>query len=92
MHMLSPSHLFIGIIFVVLGVILLRYNFKLVGYTGHQAWIEDHLGYGTTYLAYQVLAIVVLISGLLYATGLGNGVLDWLLTPFTNMLSGLRGK
>ena len=86
--MFSWSHLFVGLIVTAVGVLLLRYNFKIVGYTGRQDWIESKLGSGSTYFAYQIFAIIVTVGGLLYATGLGNGVLTWIFSP----LQGIFGS
>ena len=90
--MFTVQHLFVGLLFTAIGTLMLRYNFKLVGYTGRQAWIEDHLGSGTTYFAYQVFAIIVVIGGLLYATGLGNNVTSWLFSPLHNLFAGFHGN
>ena len=79
--MFSLAHLFYGIIAVAIGTLLLKYNYQLVGFTGRQDWIEDHLGSGTTYLAYKLFAIVIVLGGVAYATGLGDPVMRTLLSP-----------
>ncbi|MBW4061446.1 hypothetical protein HJC99_02655 [Candidatus Saccharibacteria bacterium] len=79
--MFTWSHFFLGLFFVAVGTVLLKYNYSLVGYTGRQDWIERYAGYGSTYLIYQVFAIILTLAGLLLATGLGTPVLDWVLSP-----------
>jgi hypothetical protein len=90
--MFSLSHLFLGLIATAIGVLLLKYNYQLVGYTGRQAWIEDHLGAGTTYFVFQVFAIILAVAGLLYATGLGSSVLGFFLSPFKGIFQGFRSN
>lgn len=79
--------IFYGIIAVIVGTVLLKYNFKLANYTGRQDWIESKLGAGSTYFVYKLLAIVVVLGGLLAVTGLGGSVLNWVLSPFQHLLN-----
>ena len=81
------SRLLISILLVVFGVLSLKYNFKLVGFTGRQDWIESKLGSGTTYFFFKMLSLLMIISGILYITGLGDPIVRWLLSPLANMLS-----
>lgn len=60
---------------------MVKYNFKLVGITGRQDWIEDKLGSGTTYLAYQIFAVAIVIIGIALATGLGNNLGHFITDP-----------
>ncbi len=71
-----------GILAIAIGTILLKYNFRLVNYTGRQDWIESKLGSGSTYLAYKLFAVIIVVGGILAITGLGAGLLRWALSPF----------
>jgi hypothetical protein len=79
------QRLIIGAIAVATGTIMLKYNYQLVGLTGRQDWIENKLGSGSTYLAYKLLALLVIISGLLYASGFYEPLLRILLSPLADL-------
>ena len=78
---LMIQQILLGLIAVVLGVVGMKYNFKLVGITGNVGFAERYLGAGGTYALYKIIAIVLIIGGLLFMTGLGEPVLEWLLSP-----------
>lgn len=90
--MFTWSHFFTGVALSAIGAIFLKYNFKLVGYTGRQEWIESKLGSGSTYFAYQIFAIILTVGGLLYATGLGDGIMKVLLSPLQGIFNGFHGN
>ena len=79
--------IFYGILAIIAGTVMLKYNFKLANYTGRQDWIESKLGPGTTYLAYKLLALIVILGGLLAVTNLGGSVLNWALSPFQHLFN-----
>lgn len=74
-----------GLIAIVLGVITLKYNFQIVNNTSRLEFIEDKLGYGTTYLVYKILSVLLVLGGILYLTGLYRPVLDWALAPIIGL-------
>ena len=84
---MTIQHLFFGAIAIALGVTALRYNYQLVNMTGRQDWIESKLGSGSTYLAYKLFSLVIIIGGILYFTGLGTPVFQWLLSPLNGVFS-----
>lgn len=86
MLMFSFAYFLYGLIAVVLGVITLKYNYQLVGITGHPRWIEGRLGGGTTYLVYKLFSILLIIFGLLLALGLADDFFYWLLSPIVDYL------
>ncbi len=75
------NHILLGLLLVVAGVVSLKYNFQLVGFTGHIDFFENHLGAGSTYFGLKLLSIAMVIGGLLYMTGLSQPVLTFLLSP-----------
>lgn len=90
--MFSFSHIVIGLIMTALGVLMVKYTFWLVNTTGPQQWIERYTGSGSTYGIYKLVGILLALLGLLYATGFGNNVLEFLLSPFKSVFTGLSGK
>ena len=83
--MFSLNNLLFGLFLTIIGVIMVKYNFKLVGITGRQDWIENVLGSGTTYLVYQVFAVALTLFGIALATGLGDNVGRLLLNPLRSV-------
>ena len=86
--MFTLSHFFLGIFFIIIGVVMVKYNFKLVGITGRQDWIENVLGSGTTYLVFQVFAVGLVILGIALATGLGGNLGHLILDPLKSVFPG----
>ena len=83
---MAIQNFFAGLLAVVIGVVSLKYNYQLVGFTGRQDWIESKLGSGSTYLAYKMLSVLLVVGGLIFAVGLGSKVEGWLLAPLANLL------
>ena len=86
-NMLSFSHILLGILAVTTGVIAIKFNYQLVGLTGRQEWIESKLGSGSTYLAFQVIAVSLILFGILYATGLSTPFGHWLFAPLRGVFA-----
>lgn len=80
--MFTLAHFFYGIIIIALGIVGLKFNYQIVNYTGRQNWIEDKLGGGSTFLAYKLFALLMVVIGLLLAVGLINPVLTSVFSPF----------
>jgi hypothetical protein len=75
------DHLLLGLVAVVLGAVALKYNYQLVGFTGHIEFVERYLGYGSTYAFVKMMSVVVILGGLMYMFGLFTPVFGWLLSP-----------
>ncbi|HSX48168.1 MAG TPA: hypothetical protein VLF41_01535 [Candidatus Nanoarchaeia archaeon] len=76
-----------GTLIIAIGVITLKYNYQLVNTTGRQDWIENILGGGSTYFAFKLFSIILVLGGLLYMTGLGSGVAQQILSPLGKALN-----
>ena len=81
----------IGSGMVVAGVLMVRYAFWLRNMTGPQQWLENITGAGTTYGMYKVFGVLVAFLGFMWASGLGNAVLGFFLTPFIHTFGGISG-
>ncbi len=75
-----------GALAVGIGMAMLKFNYQLVGFTGRQDWIESKLGQGSTYLAYKLFGIALVLGGLVFALGLSELVFGWLLSPLRGLL------
>jgi hypothetical protein len=71
-----------GIVWILIGMALMRYNFQIVGLFGKIDWAEQHLrgGFGGTYFLYKVVGLLIVVFGLLYMFG-GAGFLAAPLSP-----------
>lgn len=83
----SFSAFITGILVAAAGALALKYNYQLVGFTGHQDWIESKLGAGSTYGVYKILSILLAIGGVIYAVGLGDATFGWLLSPLNGIFT-----
>jgi hypothetical protein len=84
--MFSSNGLLIGVGLVIAGVLFVRFTFRLANITGPQFWLERYTGSGSTYGIYKIFGVVLVILGLLVATGFGNDVLSYLLSPFKSAI------
>ena len=85
--MFSVSHILWGLLAIGVGVVALKFNYQLVGFTGRQDWIESKLGSGSTYFAFKILAVLLIGFGIIFALGLGDSIGRALFSPLTNALS-----
>jgi hypothetical protein len=76
-----------GLLAIAVGTIMLKYNYQLVGLTGRQDWIERRLGSGSTYMAYKAFAVLLVLVGILFFTGLAGPVFNWALSPLKNLFN-----
>lgn len=90
MVMFNLSHFLLGLFLIACGVVMVKYNFKLVGITGRQDWIESKLGSGSTYLAYQIFAVTLVLIGIALISGLSDNLFNTLLSPFKGLFSGFK--
>jgi hypothetical protein len=90
--MIRIGNLFYGLLAVAAGVVALKFNYQLVGFTGHIDAVERYLGAGSTYAFVKFLSVLLIVGGFLYMTGLYNPVLKTLLSPLAHLLSPAAGQ
>jgi hypothetical protein len=89
--MFSLGGLLIGSGLIIIGVVTVKYTFQAVNLTGRQMWIEKYAGSGSTYGVYKIFGVILVLVGILTATGFGDNVMNFLLTPLYNLFAPLRG-
>jgi hypothetical protein len=89
--MFSLGGLLIGSGLIIIGVVTVKYTFQAVNLTGRQDWIEKYTGSGSTYGVYKIFGVILVLAGILTATGFGGNVMNFLLTPLYNLFAPLRG-
>jgi hypothetical protein len=75
------DHLLLGLAALMLGVVSLKYNFQVVGFTGHIGFVEKYLGYGSTYAFLKIGSVLLCIGGFMYMFGLFDPLFRVLLSP-----------
>jgi hypothetical protein len=88
--MINTSNIITGLVMTILGVVGVKYTFQLVNITGSQDWIERFAGPGTTYGIYKLFSVVLVLIGILIATGFGNPVMEFLFSPLKGLFSPLN--
>jgi hypothetical protein len=72
---------FIGGFLLAFGILSLKFNYQLVGFTGNVGSIEKWLGSGSTYGFFKFISILLCIVGFLYMFGLSDAFFTWLFSP-----------
>mgnify|MGYP006327267801 CR=1 FL=1 len=75
------SRIFFGLLAIVIGTLGLRYNFAMTNTFPRLEFFERNLGAGSSYGIYKLLCLLLVIGGILFMTGFGPGVVNWLLSP-----------
>jgi hypothetical protein len=86
--MFTWSNFFIGLGIFAAGVALVKYSYQLLRFSGEQEWIERYAGAGSTNGIYKIFGVILVIIGLLVATGFGNNVMSFFFSPLKNIFSG----
>ena len=76
-----------GLVFIVVGTLMLAFHRQVYGFTGGIDFIEEHFRAGTP-TALKLFAVILVVLGLLMVTGFGH----WLTDPVTNGLSKIFPK
>ena len=83
--MFTVKGLFIGIAMMGLGVLGVKYTFWLHNFTGPQNWLERYTGSGSTYGIYKILSGLLVLAGIMVATGFGGAVMNFIFAPLLNV-------
>jgi hypothetical protein len=73
-----------GIIWITIGVLLIRYTFQITNLFGKVDWAERHLssGFGGTYAMYRIVGVIVIILAFLFMFGSAGFITDFLRPVF----------
>jgi hypothetical protein len=83
--MFSIKGLLIGLAMMGAGFVGVKYTFWLHNFTGPQNWLERYTGSGSTYGIYKIFSALLVIGGILVATGFGDNVMGFFLSPLLNV-------
>ena len=73
----------LGLMIVIAGVVAVKMNFRIVQLFSRDNVFERKLGPGSTYLVFQLVAILAILFGGLMMFSLHDNILEFLLRPFT---------
>jgi hypothetical protein len=75
-----------GIMWVIIGILLMRYTFQITNLFGKVEWAERNLqgGFGGTYTLWRIVGLAIIIIAMLYMFG-GIGSI---LKPFAPVFGG----
>jgi hypothetical protein len=85
--MFTLGHLIFGVLAIGLGALTVKYTYQLVNFTGRQMWIEKYTGQGTTYGVFKIVGVLIIVGGILYATGFGTAVLEFIFSPLLKVFT-----
>ena len=71
---------FWGIVWVLVGIGLVKYSFPITNFFGHVPWAEEHLGGGGTNSLYKIIGVIVILGAFLYMFG-NTGFISGPLSP-----------
>jgi len=81
------GQIILGLLITAGGVALLKYNYQMTN-SLPISFAEQHMGSGGSYLAWKILAILVVFIGLTVMFGVYDNILEWLVSPLTNAVGG----
>ncbi len=58
-----------GIIWIAIGIGIIKYSFPLTNFFGHIPWAEEHIGGGGTNSLYKIAGIIIIFLAFLYMFG-----------------------
>ena len=82
--------IFWGSIGIVIGILLIKYAYRLISIFGKFDWAERYLsgGFGGTYFFYKLAGMALVFLSALYMFG----ILEYLLGPLGSVFGGLAPK
>ena len=83
--MFDIAHILIGLGLMACGVLMVKFTFWILNVTGQQQWLEKYTGSGSTYGMYKLFGVFLVIVGILFATGFGTNVIDFLFSPLKSV-------
>lgn len=86
MSMGIVGQILLGLLMVGGGILLLKNNYQVTNNL-RISFFEDHLGPGSSYLAWKLLSILLIMLGFTVMFGFFDNLLSFILSPLTNLLN-----
>lgn len=84
---MAVANFMYGLVLIIIGVFLMKYNFKVTNLFSRYNWFEQKLGPGSTYIIFQLVAGSVVVLGILMMFGLGDNVVDFIFSPIRDIFT-----
>jgi len=81
------ANILLGLILIGVGIVLLKFNFRVSNMFSHNNVFERYMGSGATYFVMQVAAVLVIIVGFLLMSGLLDNLMGFLLSPLKDIIT-----
>lgn len=78
------KQILIGVILILIGAVSLKFNYQLVGLV-RLRWLESKMGPGSSYLAYKIFSVLLVLAGVILISGQGSTVFGWILSPIRHI-------
>jgi hypothetical protein len=83
--MFTLTGLFVGLAMATIGILGVKYTFWIHNQTGPVSFIERYAGSGSTYGVFKILFALLVLVGIIWATGFGRNVMSFLFSPFLSL-------
>jgi hypothetical protein len=83
--MFTVNGLLIGLSMAAIGILGVKYTFWIHNQTGAIGFIERYAGSGSTYGVLKIFFALLVIVGIIWATGFGGNVMSFLFSPFLSL-------
>lgn len=60
---------FLGLLGIALGIVYIKYNYKITNIVGKFPWAENYIGSGSTYLVHKLIGLALIIISIMWMTG-----------------------
>ena len=83
---MSLTTIIIGLLIIGAGIAALKFNYQVTNSFGSSGLLSKYFGGGNEYAMVKILSIVAIFIGFLMLFGLGDNVLDFILSPLRSVL------
>jgi len=85
---MSVTTFILGLLMLVSGVLMLKYNYQITNNFGSSATLDRYLGPGREYAFFKLLALLLIIIGFFTMFGLSDNLMNFLLSPLKGIFGG----
>ena len=80
------GQILLGLLMVGAGILILKNNYQVANNL-RLAFIEDHMGPGSSYLVWKILAVLIVLLGFTVMFGFFDDLLGFILSPVINLIN-----
>jgi hypothetical protein len=80
------ASIFWGLVLIVVGVAMIKYNRQITNSFFRSQAAEKYMGAGGSYLLWLMIGLVLVVIGIISLFGFGDDIARFILSPVTNLL------